>query len=513
MSLFILRHHNYYLISLIILSILIRWSVFSHQRILFWYDQARDATLSRQIIEKGDLKIQGPSASGTNDTLYHGVFYYYFLAPFYFLSGGDPLLPTLALVIWGSMAIIPIYLLAKEISNQASVGFIVSILYIFSWESVSMSVWLSNPSLALPLIPIFYYALYKLCFAKTTSPKWLLAVAICLGLTFQSALWLIYLWGSLILGLVYLYLQERRKLLPLLKFRYLGLAAFIFGLLVSSIILTELKLYQNHILSLSQLSSDLTRESANWFTSSFSVFNLLINKLGLSLIPTLPLVGFVVILVLAFIIYQKYPVAFWLIIIWFLSPLWLFILHPRTSIHTFVGLEIGVYLLLGLVLSQLRLNRLILSLFLVFYAAVNYLPVINYHQDQALMNYPQRGALLYQSLKLIDATYLQAKHQPFTISTYTNPLGYNTTWAYLYSWYGKARYGYLPAFVGPDQTGIFGADLIPQASTPSAIHFSIIEPSAGAPEKLKLDFLSHQTLISKQVAQELSFGSITLQVR
>ena len=49
----------------------------------FGYDQARDAFVARQIIS-GDLKILGPPASTPG--LYHGVFYYYFLAPAYAIS-------------------------------------------------------------------------------------------------------------------------------------------------------------------------------------------------------------------------------------------------------------------------------------------------------------------------------------------------------------------------------------------------------------------------------------------
>ena len=58
------------------LAIFFRLLSIRDNKIYFWFDQARDANLSRQIIENKDLKIQGPSASGTNDTIYHGVLYY-----------------------------------------------------------------------------------------------------------------------------------------------------------------------------------------------------------------------------------------------------------------------------------------------------------------------------------------------------------------------------------------------------------------------------------------------------
>ena len=53
----------------------------------FGYDQARGAVISQQIL-KGDIKIQGPPASTPG--LYHGVFYYYLLAPAY-AFGNNPI--------------------------------------------------------------------------------------------------------------------------------------------------------------------------------------------------------------------------------------------------------------------------------------------------------------------------------------------------------------------------------------------------------------------------------------
>jgi 4-amino-4-deoxy-L-arabinose transferase-like glycosyltransferase len=55
----------------------------SRGALTFGYDQARDAMVTQQILA-GDFKILGPPASTPG--LYHGVFYYYFLVPAYFVS-------------------------------------------------------------------------------------------------------------------------------------------------------------------------------------------------------------------------------------------------------------------------------------------------------------------------------------------------------------------------------------------------------------------------------------------
>ena len=73
------------------------WFVNDHQ-FIFYYDQARDALTARQIAA-GDWKIFGPTASGTKDTIFHGVLHYYFLAPFYAHSA-DPQIAVFALAIF-----------------------------------------------------------------------------------------------------------------------------------------------------------------------------------------------------------------------------------------------------------------------------------------------------------------------------------------------------------------------------------------------------------------------------
>src|SRR3989344_3589932 len=71
------------------LAFLLRVQFLPQKALTFGYDQARDAIHAGQIA-KGDLKILGPSASTPG--LYHGVFYYYLLAPAYLLGGGSPII-------------------------------------------------------------------------------------------------------------------------------------------------------------------------------------------------------------------------------------------------------------------------------------------------------------------------------------------------------------------------------------------------------------------------------------
>lgn len=85
-----LLRKNYLLIIIFLLAFILRIYSISDNRVFFYFDQARDAVISTSIIDNKDFKLMGPSVSGTNDSLYHGVLYYYLIAPVYALSHGSP---------------------------------------------------------------------------------------------------------------------------------------------------------------------------------------------------------------------------------------------------------------------------------------------------------------------------------------------------------------------------------------------------------------------------------------
>lgn len=135
-----------------------------------------------------------------------------------------------------------------------------------------------------------------------------------------------------------------------------------------------------------------------------------------------------------------------------------------------------------------------------------------YRSDSVLAQgtyFVPQGAYFKHLLQVIDFTYQQADGQDFSISTMTNPYGYNTMWAYLYSWYGDKKYGYTPHFFGPDQTGLFGGDLLERTNEPAELHFSIREPGEGMPIWLFNEFDARQENIAK--SEKFMFG--TLDVR
>jgi hypothetical protein len=125
----------------------------------------------------------------------------------------------------------------------------------------------------------------------------------------------------------------------------------------------------------------------------------------------------------------------------------------------------------------------------------------------------QEGTFLKDELALIDASYQKAAGKPFSISTLTVPYGYNTTWAYLYHWYGQDKYGYLPTYTGSTQAGIIGNEFLTEVDKAEPIHFSIQEPTQGIPDYFVNKFGGDQEHIAGPTTSEELFGTLRLQVR
>lgn len=84
-------------ILLLAMYLFFRFFLIKDGNFIFFYDQGRDAILAREIYQDHDLKIQGPTASGSSDTLFHNVFYYYLLALLYWAFAGNPQLVSYGL--------------------------------------------------------------------------------------------------------------------------------------------------------------------------------------------------------------------------------------------------------------------------------------------------------------------------------------------------------------------------------------------------------------------------------
>lgn len=194
---------------------------------LFTYDQARDAFNVHEILT-GHLKIVGPPTDLGG--VFHGPLYYYYLAPWYLLGSGYPEWAMVAIIFANLVSVVPLYFLSKEIFQKRLWAWVSILLYIVSFESVNYGRWLSNPTLVIPAFASYILGLWQLVNKKSSGWLW---VAVGLGVAIQSQLFMLYL-----LPITLIFTAFYR---PPIKTRQFLVALVIFGLFMSTFLVSELK--------------------------------------------------------------------------------------------------------------------------------------------------------------------------------------------------------------------------------------------------------------------------------
>ncbi|MBU0579431.1 hypothetical protein KKE34_02440 [Patescibacteria group bacterium] len=501
-----------YLLLLFLIAFATRMFLITDNSFVFRWDQARDATLSRKIIEDHDLKIQGPSASGTQDQIYHGVLYYYLIAPLYTFSGGDPRFVIFVLALLFSASVIPIYFLTKSFSSSKLIAFFTSLLFSISVDTASIGTWLSNPIMALFFIPFFYWRLWEVFFLKNKKHLWLLALG--LGLSHQSVIFSLYLFIPL--GFSYLYLAYQKKNIVLFTIKEYLLLAGVYIASVSTIILSHYKMYQAGIFRILTLF-EVIGEKPNILDNISKITTLYLKKIQFNLVPQNKIVSLIVFLPILIYFIKKISAKQRIFYtIYFFSVFAFLIFHYRNSFHSLISISWVILIPIGLLLKEVVLSfkKITISLILVaLFLAAHLSKSIEFRKQKYALYAVDQGYFFNDKLKLMDKLFNISNNNSFSISTFTIPYGYNTTWAYLFSWYGEMTYGYKPKFYGPDQSGIFGADYLEMTSDSQENHFSIYEPSVGSYEsKLRLDFIYNQDKIGA-VEEKYNFGTIEVEKR
>ncbi|MCX6816341.1 MAG: glycosyltransferase family 39 protein [Candidatus Beckwithbacteria bacterium] len=511
-----LKKEKLVILLLIVLGFLFRWYLIRDNYFEFYYYQARDADVSRSILEKADLKIQGPATSGTNDKIYNGVLYYYLTGPIYTLFKGNPLAPTLFLSFLSSLAVVPIYLIGKEIFKSRNVGIAAALLYAFSVDASQLGTWLGNSSIATWSVPFFYFFLWQSLFKK--KKKFLALTALFLGLANQATLYTAYLIGIVVM--VYIFQAIKEKNFWFLGGKNFFKAIAIYLMVVSPMILTQIKLLLAGVYKLNQLSTNAGGKPT-FYELIRGISGVYVNKAEMTLLPSIPKVSLMLVFLIIFwfLIRKDSRAKKIFISLWLFTPALLFLILGRASYYSITGLNSGIYLIVAWIFYQgfkktlPNMLRVATTVGIIIFIASNFNAVQKIRETQANNLTVQSGAFLNRLLEVVDYTYKAAGGKQFSISALTNPYKYSTTWAYLYSWYGREHYGYLPKFVGSDQKGIPAGDLLENIKTPEKIHFSIYETDPGGLAMFVPEFRKWQEEIAGPASAKLKFGSISLEQR
>ena len=416
------------------------------------FDQARDFFQALQIT-RGDLKIIGPVA-GNNSSLHHGVAWLYFIALPILVGKGNPIWIVLWNSVFNALSAVAIYLLAQNMFNKRA-AIISALVAAFSYYFVSYSGWLSNPTLTLFTVPLFFYGLWQYYRGKSAGWRtWGLPLCfLFLGLSIQLELFFIYLIPTFVIAWLIL-----RPKFPGLKTSAYCLVTLFLSL--STMIATEIKFNFAGVKSL--LSAGQLVGGSGTNISQF--INRFADTFAQNLVPG----SFILLLVLLLKIKGHKNLQF--LLIYLLSPALMLFLGYHSAPWFLIGLPPAICLLTGYVLSLIPLGGIIpIVIFICFF---------NLRGNKLTLLEPDKAALLTKQIQVMNYTYQNSKGQPFAINTVTNPLYINAVWAWNYRWYSQ-KYGFLPSFAGGDQLPPY--NVLPKSDGQEKIFYLIIDQTPRIP--------------------------------
>jgi 4-amino-4-deoxy-L-arabinose transferase-like glycosyltransferase len=230
-----------YILLAVILILAFFVRVYRVDKVLgFYFDQGRDALVIWDLIHLHKFFLIGPTTGLPG--IFRGPYYYYLIAPFYFLGKGNPTWPSIFLALTTIFAIYLVYKLGEKIQDRV-IGIIAAIIASFSFYIVMASRWLSNPTPMLLLSMILVWTMVKIAYGekKEKIQKWWVVIAAVSGLSlfnFGSSGEFFYFPTLAVFAI-----WQRRKLPNL---RYFILSIFVFFLTFAPLVLFDLK--HDHIL-------------------------------------------------------------------------------------------------------------------------------------------------------------------------------------------------------------------------------------------------------------------------
>lgn len=129
----------------------------------FYYDQGRDALVIWDLIRSNKFFLIGPTTGLPG--IFRGPYYYYLIAPFYWIGKGNPVWPADFLAITSVGAIVYLFILGAKIQDKFA-GLFTAIIASFSLNIIGASRWLSNPTPMLILSLFLVWAMIKVTEGK-----------------------------------------------------------------------------------------------------------------------------------------------------------------------------------------------------------------------------------------------------------------------------------------------------------------------------------------------------------
>ncbi len=435
-----MRKSSILIIIILIVGVLFRLALTQNGNFLFNMDNARDFVDVREMVELGKLRLTGTNSA--IEGLYSGPLWYYFLSIPYVLTSGDPYGAIVAeIVLWA----IGGFFLLKLVKNFGSWTILpIGLVWSASNYVVLANLYSFNPNPIILLTSLLIYLLVE--YIKNGKPFYIISAWFLAGAFFNFEM-NFGIFTPLIIFLS-LILTKNTKAFKSTYF-WFGLLIFIATLLPQ--ILFDFK--HQFIMSKAVIKFisenngsgfNLAKRIQVIWDSFFSVLSAtLMNQKLLSW-------G---VLLLSIPVYKKYfsnrkkNIIVVVASLFILVPFIGYLIIPVTVNAWHLGAEAAASLILiAFILSGLweinffgKLFSIILSILLIFYSISN---ITNYFfHDRGKPNIDP--SLYKNEIAVIDYVYKKANGANFKVYIYL-PSVYDYPYQYLFWWYGKKAFGYVP---------------------------------------------------------------------
>lgn len=482
----------------------------------FSYDQARDAFQALDIIKNWNLKILGP---GTDiGGLFHGPLYWYLLSPVYFLFGGSPDAAKIFLIFINLLNIPFIYFFAQTLYKDKRISLFSAFLFAVSFESVQYGRWMSNPAPAVLSIALFFYGFWLVLRKKTLGLP-LMILGWILSVHFQF--FLVYQIFFLAYGFFLIIRHSGINFLQQLK-KYIILYAGGFFLL-SPFLIAEIKFKFQGIKALFGYITHSKSSGQPFFSYIEKFYSTLAVNIANNITAGNIVLGKIIVLAIfcwaIYVFFRQYTfkkqVLF--LFIWLVSPFIIFPFEKNSAYFLTIGMGYPIILLTALGLYEVakifkKNPSIILFLSGIILMVINTAHIVKENKKGDVLFGIQHRLFLGDEKKVVDYVYAEGGGQ-FAVNTITNPLFINTTWAYLFDWYGKSKYGYMPAWLGyPLDDAGKDVKFSNLEKKEGKTLFLIIEPGPGIPDEYIKGYKRFEDMRSDMV-EEKHIGNFIVEKR
>jgi len=411
---------NKLIIFILIIGVIYRLLLTSNGNFLFNMDNARDMVDVREMVVLGKPRLTGPNSA--IEGLFNGPAWYYFLAVPFVISGGDPYASILMeIALWA----IGGFFLLKLVSRWGNLLVIsIGAIWVASNYVVLTNLYAFNPNPVILLTPLFIYLLVE--YLQKGKRIFIILAWFLAGLFFNFEMNFGIFMPIIILASVIL-----TKNIHFLKQKWfwVGVGVFIFTLLPQLIF----DLRHEFLMSKAILKHLGESGSLNILTRFQIIFKTFYDSFSATMMNHKLFSG--IILASLLFVLKKDPVvivSLSLILVPFLG----YLILPVTVNSWHLGAEMAA----GIILVGFLIKRFsFFSIFIIFFALSN---MVNFFLHD--LGKPNMDPSLFKNeIAAIDYVYKYADGKNFKVYAYL-PSVYDYPYQYLFWWYGKKKYDYIP---------------------------------------------------------------------